>query len=456
MLRSYALVVCAGMVLLSAGCGGGDDSSREPVASFSLAHVENRDVDVLFVIPNTASTVPLRDVLTDKFSSFVNVLENLDGGLPNLHLGVVTTDVDTGPYEGVTCAGAHDNGALQSAATSACTPPDGAFISDVDDGTGSRTKNYTGTLAESFSCIAGFRTDGCVWPQPLEAMKRALDGSNPGNAGFLRSDAVLSVVFVTRVDDCSASDTNMFDPTQQSLSDPLGPLTMLRCFEFGVQCDPDTPRTLGTYEDCVPRENSAYMYDVNHFVNFLGGLKDDPGMIVVADISGDPSPVTVSQREPDYPESISLEPICEAPIGLPINPAIRLPALADAFPGHGVFASICEDMSDNLIAVAEQIGKALKPDDLSYTHCLDRAPADTDAETPGLQANCEASQIAADQSETQLAACDQPDNPSASGNLPCFVLHETALCDDSGVMIETFHATAPAAGDSVALSCSID
>ncbi len=449
MLRSYALVVCAGLALLSAGCGGGDDSSRAPVASFSLENATYQDVDILFVVDNTVSLDPFQDTLIGDFASSTNVLENLGGGLPNLHLGVISTDSDTGGWAlPEKCAGAHDNGALQSGATRACTPPDGAFISDVDDGTGGRTKNYTGTLVESFSCIAKLGTDGCSWQQPLESMRRALDGSNPGNAGFLRPDAVLAVIFFTNDDDCSASDVNLYDCTNTDLGSPC---TLFRCFEYGVKCDPDAPREVGLHENCGPREDSAYVRRVDEYVSFLMGLKDDPQMIVAAGIFGDPTPVVVF----DDGGAILQNESCQSEPGEAF-PAIRLSSFVASFPGRSVERTICQaNYSDALTAVAEKIGQAMS-DDLHYSHCLDQMPSDTDTETAGLQADCEVVQIDADDSETQLAACDRPEDPSSSTNLPCYVLEETAGCSASGAMVETFHATAPATGASLAVRCRID
>ncbi len=263
--------------------------------------------------------------------------------------------------------------------------------------------------------------------------------------------------FVSRRDDCSASDTSLFDPdpSLRSLSGTLGPYGT-RCFEFGVTCDPEFARAVGTYENCVPRDDPAYQYSLDHYVSFLAGLKDDPGMITVATISGDPSPVTIEVEDPELPDFINFAPSCVSEANVPFPPTVRLVGFTDAFPGHSTWASICGDMSESLTAIAQQIGQALDPDDLSFTHCLDRAPSDTDSETAGLQADCDASLIATDQSETSLAACDRPDDPSASGNLPCYVLHETALCGAGEVMIETFHAAAPPAGASLAVSCLVD
>ena len=73
--------------------------------------------------------------------------------------------------------------------------------------------------------------------QHLEGMRRALDGTNAENNGFLRDSAHLAVIFIADEDDCSATSGALFDPTQDSVTDPLGPRTSVRCAEFGYECD---------------------------------------------------------------------------------------------------------------------------------------------------------------------------------------------------------------------------
>ncbi len=71
-----------------------------------------------------------------------------------------------------------------------CTPPNGRYGSDVFlPNATNRTRNYSGTLAETFRCIAELGTDGCGFEQHFAALERGLDGSNPENAGFLRENA---------------------------------------------------------------------------------------------------------------------------------------------------------------------------------------------------------------------------------------------------------------------------
>ena len=101
--------------------------------------------------------------LANNFPRFIEVLENIPGGLPNVHIGVITQDIGAGGFStGGTCKGAGDGGRLPVAPRVAgCTPPSGACISDVESAEGTRQRNYTGALADTFACIAQVGPDGC-------------------------------------------------------------------------------------------------------------------------------------------------------------------------------------------------------------------------------------------------------------------------------------------------------
>src|SRR5439155_18055033 len=112
------------------------------------------DLDVLFVIDNSASTTDKQTVFAQNFPRFVQALDAFPSGRPNLHLGVVSTTVDIGVDGfGTACrpvSGA--NGALESTPrVPGCSPPTGAYISDVKQPDGSRRTNYTGTLDAALS-----------------------------------------------------------------------------------------------------------------------------------------------------------------------------------------------------------------------------------------------------------------------------------------------------------------
>src|SRR5262249_59622241 len=98
--------------------------------------------------------------------------------------------------------------------------------------------NYTGNINDVFACLAAVGATGCSFQQPLAAVARALgvDGRPmpDESQAFLRPEAFLYVAFVAAEDDCSASDSGLFDTAlNPTLDSPLGPPTHFRCNEFG-------------------------------------------------------------------------------------------------------------------------------------------------------------------------------------------------------------------------------
>src|SRR5215813_14323777 len=55
----------------------------------------NRDIDILFLIDDSPSMADKQQNLADNFPKFIQVLESIPGGLPNVHIGVTTSDMGT-------------------------------------------------------------------------------------------------------------------------------------------------------------------------------------------------------------------------------------------------------------------------------------------------------------------------------------------------------------------------
>jgi hypothetical protein len=349
---------------MAAGCMAREVAEQLPVAS-KVQFVDvpvriSRNLDILFVIDNSGSMGEEQTALKDNVVSFIDVLRYLEGGLPNLHIGVVSTDVGAGPFAVQRCDEPGDDGYLQSLARDVdCSPPGPEnYLVDVADdiGTG-RITNYTGALEDAFRCMAGLGTEGCGFEQPLEAMRRALDGRNPG---FLRDDAFLLVVFITDEDDCSARNSGLFDPAQSAVDGPLGALDSFRCFEFGVQCSPDEPREPGSKLGCASREDSPYLTPVQDYIDFLKALKPDPSQVMVAGIIGDTDAVSVAAvPNSDGVVQPALQPSCSSPFGQ-AHPGIRLAQVLAAFPHRNTVHTICPedgDLSGALALLAEPIDR---------------------------------------------------------------------------------------------------
>ncbi|MCA9677976.1 MAG: VWA domain-containing protein [Kofleriaceae bacterium] len=346
-----AVTAAIGLAAL-AGCAG-------ETASIGAAFVPVLDqppepihaLDVLFVIDDSASMQDQQDALiASAQQALFDQLATQTDGLPDLRVGVISTTVSL-DVDGLTCTDDAPDGQLRhTPRVEGCAAPRDPWIEDIDDGAGGRIRNYDGTLGDAFGCIAALGTSGCGFEHPLEAMRRALDGSQPGNAGFLRDDALLLVVILSDEDDCSAFDPAVFSPTDASIDSPLGPLHSFRCFEFGVVCDDDDPRTPGGKDGCVPREDSPFLSPVAGYVEFLRGLKADPSMVMVAGIFGDAGPIEVMPDPTRAPE-VTLASLC--PGGADAYPAVRLDAFAEAFPCRYVLAPICDaDMAAHLVRIA--------------------------------------------------------------------------------------------------------
>ncbi len=398
----------------------------------------NRDIDILFMIDNSGSMEEEQVSLSANFPEFINVLNNIEGGAPNMHIAVVSSDVGAGPFNISNCSGNGDNGAFQTQArVTGCSPPTNSYISDIAATGGGRTTNYSGTLAETFSCIAELGTNGCGFEMQLESMRRALNGSNPGNNGFIRPTAFLAVIFITDEDDCSTRDTQMFDTSQNSTSDPLGPLSSFRCYEFGVDCETGNtdPRAPGPRTNCAPKEDSDYMYGVNEYVTFLKGLKpDDESLLIVAAITGNREPVSVGV-DPERPQNPALVPSCQSGAGK-ADASVRMSYFLDQFPNRNAFTTICnEDLSDGLALIAELLREAIG------NPCIDGLLKDRDLATDGLQYECTVSDVVRpgqdNQEETVLPTCnadedlDPTDSPNST-NLPCWHLElDEMACADN-------------------------
>jgi hypothetical protein len=328
----------------------------------------NRDIDMLFIVDDSPSMLDKQTNLKAAFPAFVNELNTLEGGLPNVHIGVVTTDVGTKGAEDATaapgigsgpgsCSGSGKNGNLQ---TNGSTLISGNFISDTKNTDGTRTKNYTGVLSDAFSAAASVGAGGCGFEQDLASMKLALQ-NNPANAGFLRQNAGLAIIVLTDEDDCSMDHTSMLG----SDTSTLGPLQSFRCTRFGIKCDvggadSDAMNMVGAKGMCHTDDSSAYLTRLDSYATFLKGIKPDPNTIVFASIAAHSTPFDVELRTPPGGGSAipALAHSCNytgangPEVG---DPAVRIEQLAGMFARHTTQTVCSQDLSAQLIEVGRHV-----------------------------------------------------------------------------------------------------
>jgi len=426
----------------------------------------NRDVDILFMVDNSRSMLPLQDKLRASFSTFVQTLQALPSGQPNLHLAVVSSDMGAGASSIALCN--NDQGIFKSSVGPSATDctmtglkPGERFISSVNG-----QNNFTGNIADVFSCIAAVGQDGCGFEAQLKSVVRALgaDGNAPptDNAGFLRPNAQLAIVLFTNEDDCSVTDNSYLFVSgvgHQFVSDPEGPLTSYRCNEFGHLCrGAPPPRTMAvTFDpgDCVPAEEQGLLIPVHTFVDQIKHLKTDPSQILVAAIGGLPDfyqvdqapPLIAQDPAPSWPQihhSCMLNSVEYA------DPGVRLAAFVNAFGANGRFEAICNStFAPALGDIAQQIGAAMGP------KCLDANLADGNTDTLEVDPLCQV----ADQIPNGAGGVTTSPIPPCSDNRdarPCWdiIPGTAAICPGSQHLAVTRSADPPT-GTTTKITCDV-
>jgi hypothetical protein len=385
-------------------------------------------LDLLVVVDTSYSMMAERDALVAHASTalFDRIAAEL-GGLPDLHVAVITPDV--GAADAPICQGDGEDGQFQAGTADApCLSDGGRYLSVPAGGAG----NVPGSLGDAFTCLATTAPlGGCGIEQPFEAIRRALDGRHADHAGFLRDDALLLVVVLTDEDDCSVDDPAFFAPD----GDGLGQLDSYRCFRAGVVCAPDAPDTVGRKDGCAPREDSAHLTSVADIAGFLRTLKPDPTRVMVAGMHAPAGPVVV---ESDMIGAPSLAAACDA-VGA--FPAVRLAALEADFPSRAVFGSICD------LAMPARLDRVAR----ATADVMDQGPCLLDAAGVTIgAATCRGVAIAADGTTRPVPACA---DAAATG---CVAIEAAAACDYTSTSLAAVDRGALASGERLAVECRVD
>ena len=319
-------------------------------------------VDLLFVVDNSSGMAAKQQALVASFPALVRALRAAAGGLPDLRVGVVSSNMGAGGSRLAECDQS-DRGLLQGPTTGCAAHPTGRFLVSLAGGT---RNNFDGDLTAAFPCLASLGTGGCGFEQHLASARRALDTDQPlENEGFLRPEALLALVVLADEDDCSTkAATDLFEPSTSR----YGPQTSFRCAEYGHLCAgaPPPRAAAGPLPDCHPAETAGKLVPVADYVSFFRSLKTQPDRVLVSVIAAPPAPYAV-QLVDGQPQ---LAPSCQSANGTG-TPGVRLKAFADAFGGHGMFGGVCDqDLSPPLgrlgDAIVKQLGAA----------CLVRAPVE--------------------------------------------------------------------------------
>jgi len=433
--------------------------------TFTFQESVNRDIDILFLIDNSSSMAKSQANLVRNFPTFMNVLKMLPGGLPNVHIAVVSSDMGAGSVtngcSGNGMAGIFQNTPKLTVGGNLCQTglQNGArFIESING-----NANFTGDISDVFTCIAALGEDGCGFEQPLLSVTHALGADNfnhdtgkpqppQENQGFLRDSAYLAIILITNEDDCSAPGgaANDLFPRQSdgsSLVSTFGPPTGFRCNVVGHLCngapppimspngasDPGDLSTVVNLDNCVSNTDGR-LIPVPAFAQVIKALKPDPdNQILVAAITGlykDTSrnaPYAVSWKKSasndpagPWPEMVHS---CMSTDTSFADPGIRVGEWVKAFGRNGVLQSICDTSFEPAMKrIADEIGRVLGP------KCVTGVFGDKDPNTPGTQYDCVVTDQLMDPATNKSNDSIVPACADNGGAKPCWHLDTDATC----------------------------
>jgi hypothetical protein len=381
-----------------------------------------RDVDMLFVIDDSGSTGNKQMAFARNFPAFMQSLRAIPGGLPNVRIGVVTSDLGAGGVmTGNNCAASGDGGRF--------------FTTDVTTGANCglqpNEQYITNTnllpnmqIETVFACMARRNANGCGYEHQLQAANVALHPTavNPMNANFLRENAYLAIVFLTDEDDCSGTPDSAAFFTGAA---PAGINDNSKCAAAGHLCNGAPPPGMifsTPLNNCQanPTPMPGTLIPVDQIVADIKGLK--PGheeKIIVAAIAGwppdgNPAGVNYAMRGGAL---VDIAQICTAGGGG--TPALRIKAFLDSFKNN-TLQTICQaDYTMALKTIGDLVGTVVG------NPCISAPVVDTDLLKAGVQADC----VVEDQVNgviTPLPRCD------LATTKPCWSLAAASTCTASG------------------------
>ena len=399
----------------------------EPVKVVDIPRELDNRLDLLFVVDNTEDMDQRQRELAEAFAELYQHLALAEQGLPDLHIGVVSTDLGADIYASAieSCDERGDDGRLLMPTDGECGMIDGVFLRQMPDLDGDVVQNFSGHIADMFACMSQIGSSGCEYEQPLEAMRRALDGFHAPDAEFSRPGSVLGVVVLSNEDDCTTIDPSLMDPANMEFTHNSA---NYRCFEKGVICAGDDVFQPGRQQGCAPNASSKYVADVNEYANFLQQQKPADRLVVGAMI-GDSSLVETHVTLDGIPQLVAS---CDGSDGGAAYPAIRLQAFVDGFGQGGDVMSLCGKERrpfESLLPTAQDIRRALG------TKCLAGQVADIDDFSDGIQPHCTVYRIedgnqnvANDGVEVPIPECGDTMNPGSSPILPCYTIRQDPAC----------------------------
>ena len=455
---------------------------------------EQNQIDVLFMVDNSPSMDAMQTELKARFSDFFQVFQDLAtaGTYADLHIGVVTSDYGAGDTAGGGCQASPggQNGILQAkgaAADASCQVPmnNQPYIEYAFNKSGTPTSNLPAgqDLVPTFTCMASVGAGGCGFEHQLESVLQALKNTKE-NAGFLRPQALLAVVFVTNEDDGSAAPQVKFYESTADVG-TYGAYDTYRQTQYAVYCG-NNPIPYGTpmpLSNCTAAPNLSpaapptLAYDISRYTNLftqpssLGGVKSTADDVVLFAIDGPETPVSTAlitsgtglgtAPNPSYVPCGALgtgcvqrlNHVCQNNVSPAFfaDPSVRLNAVVNSAKFKQT-SSICGDdlnMAPDFTSALEALGKLIssqispgcipaKLTDLNNPQCIVEDVTDNPDGTTTI---------------TSIPACS-----ASNGKFPCWTIAPNSLCssispEGVGISISRNGQAAPA-NTNASVECS--
>ncbi len=201
-------------VVSAAGCSG-DVSLGHAEWTDSFLQSASLSVDVLFVVDNSLSMQGPGQEHERVVEAFEDFVANLSENKSNFHIGITTTDLDQDLDNGGTKGRLKEFSETQRQEACAAEPDAesrDACLSELEPYVGHRyiTSDMPPSVYQAiFQEMVYNLGEGSGWEKGLWAAKLALYPQSEGgngdtwNAGFMRDDAKLAIIFISDEDDCS-------------------------------------------------------------------------------------------------------------------------------------------------------------------------------------------------------------------------------------------------------------
>ncbi len=297
-------------------------------------------VDVLWVIDNSGSMSEEQEELGDRFDEFVGALADLEA---DFHMAVITTDIEDGGLFQIR------PGRVKSTGCTARSPElaycdnlrlDDRFLdaaSYQETAADGSVQLRTDDLAADFRCLATVGDCGGQFERGLTSLDVSLSDElrRGSNAGFLRDDAFLLVIFLTDEEDCSNLP--------------------------GVRVNSEA--------DCYVAETASTMVPVQGIFDSLVELKGAPDRILIAGIIGDDDRLP-RQTRAEYDQAGGGRVSCSSQLSEAFAyDGERYRELIELAGGRGVEESICQGSFAGALA---NIGQILRQN--LGVNCLNQEP----------------------------------------------------------------------------------